>query len=416
MKFLAYTSPARGHLYPTMPILHELQRRGHVVAVRTLDAEVDHLRQLGFTADRIDPRIARIEFDDYLARSAVGAIKRSIRTMSARAAFEVGDLQAAIESEAPDVLLIDGNAVGAVAVAEAWGGPWALLQHFPTPLPADEIPPFGPGLHPARGALGRMRDRLLRPLILGGFERVMLPPLNEVRGELGLRPLRDAADLYTRAPLTLYVTSTAFEYPRTAWPDSFCLTGPLAWDPPADRPGWLDTVRRPLVLVTTSSEFQDDGVLVETALAALAHEDCGVVATMPAGSIPHQVPANARVEAFVPHTPLLEIADVAVTHGGMGATQKALCAGVPVVVVPWGRDQSEVGRRAEAAGVGVLLPKRKLSPRTLRDAVARARALGPAASAFADAMKREGGARLAAERLEQLAARERPVHHAPHAE
>ena len=415
MKFLAYTTPARGDLYPVVPILLELQRRGHAVVVRTAAAEIPRLRELGFTADAVDPRIERIPHDDYLARSAVGAIKRAIRVMSARGEFEVDDLQKAIESEAPDVLLMDGNARAAIAAAEAWGGPWALLQHFPSPLPDDDIPPFGPGFPPARGWLGRMRDRMLRPLILGGFERVLLPPLNDVRRSLGLRPVRDVTDLYTLAPLTLYLTSTAFEYRREAWPDSFCFTGPILWEPPADQPDWLDAVRRPVVLVTTSSEFQDDGALVETALAALADEDCGVVATMPTGSLPHQVPANAHVEGFVPHTPLLKIAEVAVTHGGMGATQKALSAGVPVVVVPWGRDQSEVGRRAETAGVGVLLPKRRLSPRALRDAVARARTLGPAASAFADAMKREGGARLAAERLEQLATRDKPVHHAPHA-
>lgn len=405
MKILVHTSPARGHLYPTVPILLELQRRGHVIVLHTIAAEVERMRGLGFLAEPIDPRIEAIQHDDYLARSTIGAIKRALRVASARLPFEADELRRAIASEAPDALLIDGNADGAVAAAEAWGGPWALLQHFPTPLPARDVPPFGPGFAPARGAFGRLRDRMLRPVILGGFERVMLPPLNDQRRRLGLRPVRDVADLYTRAPLTLYLTSTAFDYPRDAWPESFCLTGPILWDPPADRPEWLDTVGRPLVLVTTSSEFQDDGALVETALQALAAEECGVVATMPSGALVGDVPPNARVEAFVPHTPLLAAAEVAITHGGMGATQKALCAGVPVVVVPWGRDQAEVGRRAEIAGVGVMLPKGKLSPRALREAVARARRLAPATAAFAEAMRQEGGAVMAAERFEQLAAR-----------
>lgn len=402
MKILSYMSPARGHLYPTVPILLELRRRGHDIALRAMAPEVERMRGLGFATEAIDPHIDAIEFDDYLARSTVGAIKRSIRTMAARAPYEVDDLQRAIAAEQPDALLMDGNAAGAVLAAEAWAGPWALLQHFPTPLPAPGVPPFGPGLPPARNAAGRMRDRMLRPVILGGFERILLPPMNEVRQDLGLRPVRDVADAYTRAPLTLYLTSTTFEYRREAWPDSFCLVGPILWDPPADPPEWLDSVSRPLVFVTTSSEYQADGSLVESALAAFADADCGVVATMPAGSLPNDVPANARVEGFVPHAPLLEVADVAITHGGMGATQKALCAGVPVVVVPFGRDQAEVGRRAETAGVGVMLPKKKLSPRALRDAVTRARFLSSAARAFSEAMKREGGAAMAADRFEQL--------------
>jgi hypothetical protein len=39
-RILAYTSPARGHLYPLTPILDELARRGHDICVRTLASEV----------------------------------------------------------------------------------------------------------------------------------------------------------------------------------------------------------------------------------------------------------------------------------------------------------------------------------------------------------------------------------------
>lgn len=409
MKIFAYTSPARGHLFPTVPILLELQRRGHTIVLRTLAAEVQRMRELGFAADPVSPEIEAIRYDDYLAKSPVGAIRRSIHTGTRRAVLEVPEVERAIEAESPDVLLIDTNTWGAAAVAEAWGGPWAVLQHFPSPIPSREVPPFGPGFTPAAGPLGRFRDRLLRPIIYSAFERALLPPTNEVRRAAGLRPVRDAEDLYTRAPLVLYFTSTEFEYPRSDWPDSFCFIGPVIWEPPSEPPTWLESITRPIVLVTTSSEFQDDGVLVRTSLAGLADEDVSVLATMPArvGNFP--VPSNARVEQFVPHSRVLPRTEVAITHGGMGATQKALAAGVPVVVVPFGRDQGEVGRRAEAAGAGVYLSRKKLSPGALRDAVHRARALKPAAEAFSGTMRREGGAPLAADRLEQLVgARVRP--------
>ena len=402
MKVLAYTSPARGHLFPTVPILLELQRRGHRVVLRTIPAEVPRMRELGFTADPISPDIEAITHDDYRAPTQMKAIERSIHVMTRRAVLEIPEIRQAIDAESPDALLVDTNTWGAAVAAEAWGGPWAILQHFPSPLPSDEVPPFGPGFKPADGALGRLRDRLLRPIIYAGFKRAILPPINEVRREAGVPLLSDVTELYTRSPLVLNLTSKAFEYPRTDWPDSFCFIGPIVWDPPTEPPTWIDSIARPVVLVTTSSEFQDDGALVQVSLAGLADEDVEVVATMPAGAGSFPVPANARVEEFVPHSHLLPRAEVVVTHGGMGATQKALTAGVPVVVVPWGRDQAEVGRRAEAAGVGVYLPKRKLTPEALRDAVQRARALKPAAGAFADTMRREGGAPLAADRLEQL--------------
>lgn len=406
MKVLCYTSPARGHLFPTVPVLLELQRRGHEVVTRTLGAGVPALRALGLKADSISPEIESIEMNDYEALGPQASIKRAVLVFTRRARIEVPEVRKLIAEERPDLVLVDSNSWGAAAVAEASGLPWASLQHFPTPMPSEDVPPFGPGLRPMNGALGRARNRVLAPILIGAVERTFLPPLNrEARPLAGASPIRDAHDLYTRPPLTLYLTSTSFEYPRTDWPSSYCLTGPLTWDPPTDAPAWLDSLERQVALVTTSSEFQDDAALVKAALAGLAGEDLDVVATMPAGvSAGVDVPANAHVEEFVPHSLVLPKAVVAVTHGGMGATQKVLAAGVPVVVVPWGRDQAEVGRRAEATGAGVLLRRRKLSPQSLLDAVRRARELRPAAESLAAKMAADGGAPLAVDRLEALVA------------
>jgi MGT family glycosyltransferase len=409
MKIVAYTSPARGHLYPVVPILLELQNRGHEVAVWTLASEVDRLRRLGLKAEAIHPEIEKLQHNDFGTRSPQTALKRSVRVFAQRAALEIPEVEQILEAEAPDKLLVDTNTWGAAAVAERWGRPWASFMPYPTPLPSADVPPFGPGLKPMNGTLGRLRNRILRPLLLGALERTLLPPLNDARRTLGLPAIRDAWDLMTRPPLTLYFTSTAFEYPRSDWPDSWCMVGPLNWEPDSVPPSWLDELTRPVVLVTTSSEFQDDASLVQAALTGLANEPVEVIATMPAGVNAFDIPANGRVEQFVPHTPVLEHAVVAITHGGMGATQKALASGVPVVVIPFGRDQHEVGRRAEHAGVGVYLSRRKLNPESLRDAVRRAQALRPAVERFAAQMATEGGASLAAERLEQLAPTVEPI-------
>jgi hypothetical protein len=53
----------------------------------------------------------------------------------------------------------------------------------------------------------------------------------------------------------------------------------------------------------------------------------------------------------------------------MGTTQKALVRGVPVCVVPQGRDQFEVARRVEVAGCGTRLLARNLTAARLRDKV-----------------------------------------------
>jgi MGT family glycosyltransferase len=402
MKVLAYTSPARGHLYPLVPILDELARRGHAIAVRTLSSEVALMAERGFDAAPIAPAIEAIEHDDYRGRTAGAKLKRGMATFGARAEHEVTDLRGAITEQRPDALLVDCMTWGASAVAEARGGPWAQWFPFPLPLTSRDAPPFGPGLKPAAGLPGRLRDRVLRPFVVGMLERAAFPVLNATRASVGVPPLTTTDDMYTVAPLLLYMTAEPFEYPRSDWPESVRMVGPCAWDPPADPPPWLAEVERPLVLVSTSSEFQDDGELARTALDALAEEDVEVVATLPSAQPPGAVPSNARVERFVPHAPILERAACAVTHGGAGATQKALAAAVPVCVVPFGRDQLEVARRVEVADAGTRLPAQRLSSERLRAAVRSAMTKRDGARRVADGYAATGGAVTAADAFEAL--------------
>jgi MGT family glycosyltransferase len=179
------------------------------------------------------------------------------------------------------------------------------------------------------------------------------------------------------------------------------MVGPLEWEPPSEPPSWLGEVDAPLVLVTTSTDYQADTRLVRTALEALAGSDVHVVATLPSDDPTGlAIPPNAHVERFVPHSLVLDRAVCAITHGGMGGTQKALARGVPVVAVPFGRDQSEVARRVEVAGAGVRLPARKLRADRLADAVRVARTKTDGARRVAAAYRSAGGAGAAADAVE----------------
>jgi MGT family glycosyltransferase len=401
-RYLVYTSPARGHLYPVVPTLEELRRRGHEVVVRTFASEVEPLRNLGFEAEAIDPAIERKEHADWRARTPIGALRDNLRVFLERARHDGPDLRRAIEGEYPDALLVDVNAWGAMAVAESSGMPWATWCPYFLPIPSRDAPPFGLGLPPSRGALGRLRDRLLSPVLFGIYNR-QAPELDAVRAELGAPPVGKIERAVIRAPLMLYMTAEPFEYPRSDWPPSVRMVGPCIWDPPAKSPAWLGELKRPLVLVTCSTEFQNDGKLVKVALDALAGEEVGVVVTTggvdPSSFTP---PPNARVERFVPHRPVLERAACIVCHGGMGITQKALAAGVPVCVVPFGRDQFDVARHVEVADAGARLPASRLRPDRLRSKVREAMGKKDGAGRLASAFASAGGPRAATEELEEL--------------
>ncbi len=322
--------------------------------MRTLASELETMRDRGFEAAPIAPEIEALKMDDWRARTATGAQLKALRTVGARARHDSRDLRRALEEAQPEALIVDVLASGALGAALSWGGPWSCYRAFP--LPSSSV---------------------------------------------ALRLLDIAGPLAT-APLHLYMSAEPFEYPRGDRPAGIVMVGPCEWEPAGELPLPLTRVEAPLVLVTTSTEFQDDGRLVEVAMEALAGEPVHVVATLP--SAPRdglRVPANATVLPFAPHTPILRRSVCAITHGGMGATQKALALGVPVCAVPFGRDQFEVARRVEVAAAGTRLSSRRLRPGRLRAKVREAMECRPGAERIARAFAAAGGATAAADAVEQ---------------
>ena len=400
---LAYTSPALGHLLPISALLTELSRRGHTVHVRTLSTGVEIGQRLGFTADAIDPRIEAIEQDDWKATNPVAALKLSVEVFTRRATYEVADLADAVARLRPDALLVDVNCWGALSAAEAGGIPWACFSPYTPPLRSPGVPPFGLGLRPLPGVLGRVRDAAVRTAVIGRLERIMLPPINTIRADVRVGQVASVDEFLRRAPLLLVASGKPFQYPQTDWGDAVQMIGPCVLDPgPDTTPDWLGSIERPIVLVTTSSEKQADANLFRTAIAALADEPVHVVATLPAGQPDGMTtPPNATVCRFLPHGVVLDRAVCAVTHGGMGATQKALARGVPVCVVPFGRDQFEVARRSEVARCGTRLPAKKLSQQRLRAKVREAMTMTDGAKRVAAGFAATGGVARGADLFEQ---------------
>ena len=382
------------------PLL-ELHKRGAEVHVRTLAAGVEPVRAAGLGCELIDPAIEAVAMDDHRAKSQVAAGKRAFEVWAERARLEVEDFGGALREVSPDLALIDTTTFGAKAVAEREGLAWAESRPFLLEDKAPGLPPFGFGLRPKGGPLGRLRDAALG-LILARFDKdVRLPTANAGRLAAGLPPLGSIEEARHRAPLTLYYTAEPFEYPRPL-PEGVLMVGAATWDPPAKLPRPLPEDKRPLALVACSSEFQDDGEIAAAALEGMADRWRLVVTT--AGVDPASLPdgGDAVVERFLPHRPLLERASVVVCHGGMGIVQKSLAYGVPVCVVPWARDQLDVAAHVEEAEAGVKLKRRRLSPARLAAAAQAAEACAPGAARVKAGYEATGGDPAAAEALEAL--------------
>jgi MGT family glycosyltransferase len=389
-------------VFPIVGTLLELRARGHEVHVRTQQADVERLAELGLLAAAVDPRIEEIEFDDWRTKNQVENMRRVVELYERFAKLELPDVQRALDEVRPDAVIMDIQAEGGLYATEASGLPWAIYCPYPPPMRSLDAPPHGMGMRVRRNPLGRVRNRV----VMRFADRQLAPHVatrNAMRSRLGLPPLRVYDDQLHKAGRFIAFTAEPYEYPRRDWHPSVRLVGPGTWDPPAEPPDWLEAETRPVVLVSASTAFQDDARLIAVALEALAGEPMAVVATTAAND-PAQfhAPANARVEAFVPHRPVMARAACVVTHGGMGTTQKALAAGVPVCVVPFCRDQFDVARRVEAANAGVRLHHKRLSPARLRAAVHEAIAKRAGAERVARAFEAAGGSRAAADAVEEL--------------
>jgi UDP:flavonoid glycosyltransferase YjiC (YdhE family) len=144
-------------------------------------------------------------------------------------------------------------------------------------------------------------------------------------------------------------------------------------------------------------------VLIQTALEALASEEVTLaVSTAAHDPSRFQPPTNSRLERWLPHQSTIDKAACVICHGGMGITQKALAAGVPVCVVPFGRDQFEVAKRVIATDAGTMVPPDSLTPDSLRAAVGQTMLMRAGAEQVAASFAGAGGTTAASNAIESL--------------
>src|SRR5262245_59197394 len=181
------------------------------------------------------------------------------------------------------------------------------------------------------------------------------------------RALLDGADL------VLHGTDAVFDQPPAHLPIHHQYVGPLLWEPPSPMPAFLAEPGPAWVLVSLSLAPQQEEIrLARAALSALAAQPVRVLLTLSeryarADLLP--LPANARIESYVPHAAVLKRSCLLVSHAGHGVVLKALYYGVAMVLVPWGRDQPGVAARAEALGVAKVIAREALSDVGVSEAV-----------------------------------------------
>jgi MGT family glycosyltransferase len=383
-RFLFATMPLVEHTRPALPIARLLVQRGHSVRWYTGAAMAEAVTAVGATfVPMSDGDYSAVGLDEYFPerRNHTGLRKARfdmLHTFARPVRTQIGDLRRLLKTQPADVVVGDAGFIGGVVLQELGGPPFAAFGTSVLAFPTPDLAPFGLGLGPARGALGRARNRILDRVMRRAFFAPMTAEMNAIRIELGLAPnKRTVFEYQLLASLYLQFSAPGFEYPRRDLPGNVRFVGPPG---PQVSPGWHEPpwwfgVRggRRIVLVSQGTLATDMGQLIEPALAGLANQDVLVVAVTGRedAAEPAQVPDNAQVASFVPFERLMPYVDVFVTNGGYSAVQLALAHGVPVVTAGRTEENVEVSARVAHSGVGINLRTQKPTPDQLRDAVRR---------------------------------------------
>ncbi|WP_194421049.1 glycosyltransferase [Microbacterium abyssi] len=401
--YLIACTPAHGHVLPLLQIARHLIERGDDVRFLTSSRYADRVVEIGAQFVAL-PADADVDLDDADAAFP----ERAGLTGPAALRFDMSNLfirpgtaqLAAVREQIAggdiDAILSEPLFVGCALLQllpKSERPPVVVLGIFPLGARSRDTAPFGLGVTPMRGPIGRLRNAVLRTVA----ERVIFGGVQKEADAIAQRETGRSLggfvlDWPGRADSYVQFTVPEFEYPRPDLPDTVRFAGPLTPAPSgASLPEWWADLdgSRPVVHVTQGTIANSDfAQLVIPTITALAASDVLVVVSTggrPVEALPADLPSNVRVSEYLPYDRLLPLVDVLVTNGGYGGVQQAIAHGVPIVVAGQTEDKVEVSARVGWSGVGVNLRSTTVAPERVRFAV--------------DTILRDGSYRANAERI-----------------
>jgi UDP:flavonoid glycosyltransferase YjiC (YdhE family) len=349
MRILMTTKAGAGHLGPLIPFARAFQRAGADVLVAAPREAAPMVRAEGL------PLWA---FDDPPAeeRAAIFAslLDNSDETTPGRV---VGDIFARIDAPAAFP--------GVLAACQAWGPDVVIseITEFAGPLAAETV-----GVPCVCVGLSQQGKE-------DAVVETVLPAIDELRARFGLAPDPDGQRVlnrpyFTLMPAALEDPATPARYPALRFREARPAVRryPLYGGPADDRP----LVYLTFGSVAPTMDFFPG--LYRSAVDALAGLPVRLLVTVGRDRDPAELgplPANVRVERWVPQADLMPHVAAMVCHGGSGTVTMGLAAGVPMAVLPLFADQPWNAERVDALGAGIALDGGAEAVGRLRDAVVR---------------------------------------------
>jgi MGT family glycosyltransferase len=385
-RFLFVVPPLVGHIVPTVALGQELADRGHQVAWAGDAETVGRLLSPGATllpvaADFGGQTLAQVRHRSLGLRGAAAFRFLWADFLIPLAVSMVPGVAAAVDEFAPDVVVVDQQALAGALVARQRRLPWAT----------------------SATTSAELTDQFATTPLLGTWARQCLA---DFQRDLAVS---DPVDLRFSDHLVLAFTTATLVGPVCDFPGHYVFVGPaisaragapeFPWD-------WLDPDRQHILVSLGTVNREVGRRFFDTAVAAVAPlaDRLQVIIVAPSDVV-GPAPDHVMVRAFVPQLDLLPHLDAVVSHAGHNTVCEALAHGVPLVVAPIRDDQPVIAGQVVDAGAGIRVHFGRVGATELGNAITTL-LYDPSYSAAAQRVREEfataGGATAAADHLEKL--------------
>jgi MGT family glycosyltransferase len=389
-RFLFVVPPLAGHVNPTIAVGAELASRGHHVAWVGHASVLASLLPHGAELFGTDSTLAADNLSVIVARAQGLRGSEAFRFLWKDFIIPLGeamlpDVETAVKQFAPDVLIVDQQAIAGALVARRHGLRWATSATTSSELanPFAIFPMFGAwiaeelrafqhraGISARDAALGDLRfsEQLVlafsTPELVGGGP--FPPEWLFVGPAIGMRPIAEA----------------------------------FPWS-------WLDPKRHHVLITLGTVNAASGGRFLSVAAAGATRlaDRLQAIIVAPDGMLDATAP-SVLVRPNVPQLNLLSHLDAVVCHAGHNTVCETLAHGIPLVVAPIRDDQPIIAQQVVDAGVGVRLKYGRVNSGEIVEAllaVLENPSYRQAAQRIRASFRAAGGCSAAADRLESLA-------------
>jgi UDP:flavonoid glycosyltransferase YjiC (YdhE family) len=198
------------------------------------------------------------------------------------------------------------------------------------------------------------------------------------RSRLSLEPLEKLPfKKLSNQDLPFFYGFSKYVLPRAPeWRDNIHVTG--YWFPdtsdrlkiPREVISFIEDGEKPVYFGFGSIPDSEAGVVLKEVIGAIkSTEERWVILKGWFEKSSVKLPDNVLLIGNIPHEWLFPQCKIVIHHGGAGTTASAIRAGVPQIVIPFYVDQIFWAWRVEKLGLGLKVPRGKLSSKTLISAI-----------------------------------------------